>query len=93
MWRVEEHRRIGKQLASAPAEIQKRYEKWLDIVTISGPPGLRAIRGFHDEPLSGTRSGYRSSRLNIQYWVIYRALFEEQLFQVVEVTPHDYRKR
>ena len=93
MWRVEEHRRIGKQLASAPGEIQKRYEKWLDIATISGPPGLRAIRGFHDEALSGTWSGYRSSRLNIQYRVIYRALFEEQLFQVVELTPHDYRKR
>jgi toxin HigB-1 len=93
MWRVEEHRRIGKQLASAPGEIQKRYEKWLDIATISGPPGLRAIRGFHDEALSGTWNGYRSSRLNIQYRVIYRALFEEQLFQVIEVTPHDYRKR
>ena len=93
MWRVEEHRRIGKQLASAPREIQKRYEKWLDIVTISGLPGLRAIRGFHDEALSGTWSGYRSSRLNIQYRVIYCALFEEQLFQVFEVTPHDYRKR
>jgi plasmid maintenance system killer protein len=93
MWRVEEHRRIGKQLASAPGEIQKRYEKWLDIATISGPPGLRAIRGFHDEALSGTWNGYRSSRLNIQYRVIYRALFEQQLFQVIEVTPHDYRKR
>jgi len=93
MWRVEEHRRIGKQLASAPLEIQKRYEKWLDIAAISGPPGLRAIRGFHDEALSGTWNGYRSSRLNIQFRVIYRALSQEQLFQVVEVTPHDYRKR
>ena len=93
MWRVEEHRRIAKQLGSAPFEIQKRYEKWLDIATISGPPGLRAIRGFHDESLSGAWAGYRSSRLNIQYRVIYRALSEEQLFQVLEVTPHDYRKR
>jgi plasmid maintenance system killer protein len=93
MWRVEEHRRIGKQLASAPLEIQRRYEKWLDIATISGPPGLRAVRGFHDEALSGTWNGYRSSRLNIQFRVIYRALFQEQLFRVVEVTPHDYRKR
>jgi len=93
MWRVEEHRRIGKQLASAPLEIQKRYEKWLDIAAISGPPGVRAIRGFHDEALSGTWNGYRSSRLNIQFRVIYRALSQEQLFQVVEVTPHDYRKR
>ena len=93
MWRIEEHRRIGKQLASAPLEIQKRYEKWQDIAAISGPPGLRAIRGFNDEALSGTWSGYRSSRLNIQYRVIYRVIPTQQLFQVVEVTPHGYRKR
>jgi len=93
MWRVEEHRRIGKQLASAPLEIRKRYEKWLDIATISGPPGLKAIRGFHDEALSGVWDGYRSSRLNIQYRVIYRIISTDQLFQVLEITPHDYRKR
>lgn len=93
MWRVEEHRRVGKQLASAPMEIQKRYEKWLDIATISGPPGLRAIRGFNDEALSGSWRGYRSSRLNIQFRIIYRVVPAQRLFQVVEVTPHDYRKR
>jgi len=93
MWRIEEHRRISKQLHSAPLEIQKRYEKWQDIAAISGPPGLRAIRGFHDEVLSGTWSGHRSSRLNVQYRIIYRVVAERQLFQVVEVTPHDYRKR
>jgi plasmid maintenance system killer protein len=93
MWRIEEHRRIAKQLASAPIEIQKRYEKWLDVATISGPPGLRALRGLHDESLSGVWSGYRSSRLNIQYRVIYRVVAADQLFQVIEVTPHDYRKR
>ena len=93
MWRIEEHRRIGKQLASAPLEIQKRYEKWQDIAAISGPPGLSAIRGFHDEALSGTWSGCRSCRLSIQYRVIYRVIATQQLFQVVEVTPHDYRKR
>jgi addiction module RelE/StbE family toxin len=93
MWRIEEHRRIGKQLASVPLEIQKRYEKWQDVAAISGPPGLRAIRGFRDEALSGTWSGYRSCRLNMQYRVIYRVIATQQLFQVVEVTPHDYRKR
>ena len=93
MWRVEEHRRIGEQIGAAPLEIQKRYEKWLDIATISGPPGLRSVPGFNDEALSGTWSGYRSSRLNIQYRVICRVVSSDQLFQVVEITPHDYRKR
>jgi mRNA-degrading endonuclease YafQ of YafQ-DinJ toxin-antitoxin module len=93
MWRIEEHRRISKQLAAAPLEIQKRYEKWLDVAMVSGPPGLRAIRGFRDEALSGTLSGHRSSRLNIQYRVVYRVVATQQLFQIIEVTPHDYRKR
>jgi len=83
MWRIEEHRRIGKQLASVPLEIQKRYEKWQDVAAISGPPGLRAIRGFRDEALSGTWSGYRSCRLNMQYRVIYRVIATQQLFQVI----------
>jgi addiction module RelE/StbE family toxin len=93
MWRIEEHRHIGKQLASMPSEIQKRYEKWLDIASISGPPGLMAIRGFHDEALSGKWKGYRSCRLNLQYRVIYRFIAAEKLFQIVELTPHDYRRR
>jgi mRNA-degrading endonuclease YafQ of YafQ-DinJ toxin-antitoxin module len=93
MWLIEEHRRIGKQLAAAPLEIRKRYEKWLDVATISGPTGLRAILGFHDEALSGSWRGHRSSRLNIQYRVIYRVIGAQQLFQVFAVTPHDYRKR
>ena len=90
---MEGHRRVGKQIASAPLEIQKRYEKWLDTATISGPPGLKSARGFHDEALSGTWSSYRSSRLNIQYRVICRVESSNQLFQVVEITAHDYRKR
>ena len=93
MWQIEEHRRVGKQLAAALLEIRKRYEKWLDVASLSGPPGVRAIRGFHDEALSGPWRAHRSSRLNIQYRVIYRLVAARQLFQVVEVTAHDYRKR
>jgi plasmid maintenance system killer protein len=93
MWRIEEHRRIDKQLAgSEPQEILKRYEKWKDIAVISGPPGLRAIKGFHDEALVGEWKGYRSSRLGLQWRVIYRVLPKDSLFQVVHVTPHDYRR-
>lgn len=93
MWQIVEHPRTGKQLDSAPQEIQKRYEKWKDIARISGPLGLRAIRGFRDEALSGKWRGYRSSRLNLQYRIIYRVVASQLLFQVVEVTPHDNRRR
>ncbi len=92
MWRVEEHRRVDKQLAPAPREILLRYEKWKDIAIISGPPGLRFIKGFHDETLSGEWAGHRSSRLGLKYRVIYRLVPEDQLFQVVSVTAHDYRR-
>lgn len=92
MWRIVEHRRVEKQLDAVPKDILKRYEKWLDIATISGPPGLRAIKGFHDEALSGEWKGYRSSRLSIQYRVIYHLVAADQTFQVVSVTAHDYRR-
>jgi plasmid maintenance system killer protein len=92
MWRIEEHRRVDRQLAGAPLEVLKRYEKWKDIAGISGPPGLRLIKGFHDEALSGQWKGYRSSRLGIQWRVIYRVVGEVLLIEVVSVTVHDYRR-
>lgn len=92
MWRIEEHRRVDKQLDSAPREILKRYEKWKDIARLSGPPGLRAIKGFHDEALAGEWKGHRSSRLGLQWRVIYRIVADALLVQVVQVTAHDYRR-
>jgi addiction module RelE/StbE family toxin len=92
MWRIEEHRRVDKQCSVAPQEILKRYEKWKDITTISGPLGLRQIAGFNDEALSGKWKGYRSSRLGLQYRVIYRVIAGELLVQVESLTAHDYRR-
>jgi len=92
MWRVEEHRRLDKQCSAAPKEVLKRYEKWKDIATISGPPGLRQISGFHDEALVGEWNGHRSSRLGLRFRVIYRLVAAEMLFQVVSLTAHDYRR-
>lgn len=92
MWRIEEHRRADKQIAAIPKDILKRYEKWKDIAMISGPPGLRLIRGFRDEALSGEWRGYRSSRLGLQWRVIYRVIAEKLLLQVASITAHDYRR-
>jgi len=93
MWEIYEHRRVAKSLAAAPVEVQKRYEKWKDIVAISGPQGLHHIRGFNDEALSGKWKGFRSSRLNIQYRVIYRVEKDQVLVEVEKVTPHDYGRK
>ncbi|WP_405229980.1 type II toxin-antitoxin system mRNA interferase toxin, RelE/StbE family [Lentisalinibacter sediminis] len=93
MWRVLEHRRIGRRVPKLPEEVLKRYEKWKDIVSLSGPEGLRLIRGFGDESLSGQWKGHRSSRLNKQYRVIYRVDRNRILVLVVDLTPHDYRRK
>ena len=95
MWQIVEHRQADKELSSGriPLEILKRYEKWKDIATLSGPQGLRAIKGFHDEALSGDWKGCRSSRLNEQWRVIYQIQATVLLIQVIRVTSHDYRRR
>ena len=93
MWEIYEHRKAVKELESIPTDVLKRYEIWKDIVSISGPDGLRQIKGFRDEALRGEWKGYRSSRLNIQYRVIYKIQKELILVQVVNVIPHDYRRK
>ena len=55
-----------------------------------GPAGLRCISGLRDEALAGQWRGFRSSRLNLQYRVIYRAIESQQLIRVESVTAHDY---
>jgi mRNA-degrading endonuclease YafQ of YafQ-DinJ toxin-antitoxin module len=93
MWRIEEHRRVDKQLSgSVPIEVLKRYEIWKDVARVSGPQGLRAIKGFHDEALSGEWKGHRSSWLGLQWRVIYQVDADVLLVQVVQVTAHDYRR-
>ena len=93
MWKIYEHKTVIKQLNSLPNDILKRYEKWKDIVVISGPAGLKQIKGFNDEPLQGKWKGYRSSRLNIQYRIIYKIENEELFVKVVKETTHDYRRK
>lgn len=93
MWQIREHRRVDRQLSGrVPIEVLKHYEKWKDIARLSGPTGLRAIKGFHDEALMGEWKGHRSSRLNLQWRVIYRIEADVLLVEVVQVTPHDYRR-
>jgi len=93
MWEVYEHRRVVRRVPRLPVEILKRYEKWKDIVRISGPAGLKAIKGFHDEALRGEWKGHRSSRLGIQHRLIYRVVAQELIVLVIDITAHDYRKR
>lgn len=92
MWKVYEHKRIEKQLKSCPITVLKKYEKWENIVMISGQQGLSLIKGFSDEALKDEWDGYRSSRLNQQYRVIYKIIANEA-YVVEHIWPHDYRRK
>jgi mRNA-degrading endonuclease YafQ of YafQ-DinJ toxin-antitoxin module len=93
MWRIEEHQRLDRQLSGrVPIEVLKRYEKWKDIVRLSGPVGLLAVKGFRDEALMGEWKGRRSSRLNLQWRGICRVEGDTFLVELVQVTPHDQRR-
>ena len=93
MWQVLEHRRVVRRIPKTPVDVLKRYEKWKDIVSVSGPQGLQRIKGFRGEALSGDWKGHRSSRLGGQYRIIY--LVEEQnvVVKVIDLTAHDYRRK
>jgi addiction module RelE/StbE family toxin len=95
MWQIFEHRDLDKKLrrAKVPLEVLKRYEKWKDIARLSGPQGLKRIKGFRDEALKGQWRGSRSSRLGQQWRVIYRVEGDRLLIQVLEINPHDYSKK
>lgn len=93
MWQIFEHRNVLRRVRKTPKDILKRYEKWKDIVQISGPLGLRLIRGFNDEALRGEWKGHRSSRLGDQYRVIYRVENNRFFVLVIDLTPHDYRRK
>jgi len=93
MWTIYEHKTVKRKLLRLPTEILKRYEKWKEIVTVSGPSGLSEIKGFRDEGFVGNWFGYRSSRLGLQYRVIYYVEREEMLIKVIDVTGHDYRRK
>jgi addiction module RelE/StbE family toxin len=95
MWQIFEHRDLDKKLrrAKVPLEVLKRYEKWKDIARLSGPQGLKRIKGFRDEALQGKWRGFRSSRLGQQWRIIYRVEGNRLLIQVLDINPHDYAKK
>ena len=93
MWVIYEHRRLARQVKSIPLDILKRYEKWKDIVNVTGPDGLRLIKGLHDEALKGEWKGFRSSRLGKQFRLVYKIERDQVFVQVININAHDYRRK
>ena len=90
MWHIAEHQKIDKTCRKLPKQVLKKYELWKSIVRYNGHSALLTFPGFHDEALKGDWKGYRSSRLNIQFRVIYKVFETEKMVRVEEVNPHTY---
>lgn len=88
-----EKKSVSKSIKKIPHAVIVRYEAWKRIVELQGPQGLRLINGFSDEALSGKWDGFRSSRLGLQWRVIYTVVGDSLEVFVIEITPHDYRRR
>jgi proteic killer suppression protein len=89
-YRIVEQRDAAKTLDKLPSHVLKHYEAWKAIVRTTGPEGLRAVKGFHDEKMAGRLSASRSSRLNQQWRVIYRVSAATVTVTVERTTPHEY---
>ena len=91
MWAIVEERNAAKALDRLPPQVAEKYAFWCAIVRQSGPRGLRAIKGFHDEQLSGRLAHLRSSRLSHHWRVLYRVQENTATVYVERVAPHNYR--
>jgi addiction module RelE/StbE family toxin len=90
MWTLEENLRLERKWRKFPKQVLHKYELWKSIVRYNGPQKLREFPGFHDEALKGEWQGYRSSRLNIQYRVVYSVNSQEEQIRVEDMIPHTY---
>ncbi len=70
--------------------IKKEYEIWKRIVELQGIQGLKMIKDYHDETLRGEWNGFRSSRLSLQWRVIYKVETEQLEVYVIDVNAHKY---
>ena len=92
MWEVLEHASVAKTLAKAPPQVRANYDVWVSIARQQGPQGLRAVKGFHDEALSGQLEGTRTSRLSGKWRVYYQRDKDAFRIYVDRVDAHRYRK-
>ncbi len=83
-----------KDIKKVPIHIRRKFMLWVENIERIGLRETRKIKGFHDEPLTGTRKGQRSIRLSRAYRAIYtecdKGVLELNYIEVDEVNKHDY---
>lgn len=89
--RVVLSKKAEKDLASVPAHVALKLQDWVEDVEERGIEAVRAIPGYHDEPLRGALKGQRSIRLSKAYRAYYRVIRDAIEFLRVEgVDKHVY---
>lgn len=85
-------RAAEKQMKKVPVHIREAVVVWAHSVEEDGMRATRRLPGYHDEPLTGTRRGQRSVRLNRAYRLIYDEHDDGSItvVQVLEVSKHEY---
>jgi addiction module RelE/StbE family toxin len=90
MYAIYEKKSLIKSIKLAPIRIKKEYELWKRIVEFQGTQGLKMMKGYHDEALKGEWNGFRSSRLSLQWRVIYKVENTTLEIYVIDVSAHKY---
>ena len=92
--KIVETKKADRDLNKAPTEVLKSYQLWCSFITDQGIDYIKKVRGYRDEKLVENWKGYRSSRLNKQWCVIYSYNDNGSIniVTVERVTPHDYRR-
>ena len=83
-------KKFEKDLKKMPDFIQKKVIFWVFLVESQGIAETAKSKGYHDEPLKGSRKGQRSVRMNKAYRLIYRVLRGQVEIELLEVNKHEY---
>ena len=91
-YRILTSKKFEKQLKRLPIIIKDAVLIWINTVENLGLREVRKIKGYHDEPLKGTRTGQRSVRLNKAYRLFYSEDDSGTIHLIVieEVNEHEY---
>ena len=86
------NRRVEKAFKKLPKFILRRFYSWVTDVRYTGIRAVRRLPGYHDEPLTGSRLGQRSVRLNLNWRVFYVEVPNQdvELIEIIEVNKHEY---
>ena len=90
MWLIFENKSLLKSFKKIPTHIKKEYEVWKRVIEMQGVQGLKNVKGYHDESLKGAWHGFRSSRLSLQWRVIYKAEKNKLEVFVIDINAHKY---